>query len=96
MEVLSLGLCKMCACVQNDTLRLLAPDIVPTEMQHSASAIPLNRSFMHLHLGFDATGLDGLELHHILVNSWEGGVDAEQVYAQCFAMHHAVQAGVLQ
>ena len=40
---------------------------------------PLNRSFMHLHLGFDATGLEDLELHHIIVNSWEGGVDTEQV-----------------
>ena len=38
---------------------------------------PMNRSFMHLHLGFDATGLDDLELHHIVVNSWEGGVDTE-------------------
>ena len=34
---------------------------------------------MHLHLGFDATGLEDLELHHIIVNSWEGGVDTEQV-----------------
>lgn len=42
-------------------------------------ALPLNRSFMHLHLGFDASGLDDLELHHIVVNSWEGGVDTEQV-----------------
>lgn len=25
------------------------------------------------------TGLDDLELHHIVVNSWENGVDAEQV-----------------
>lgn len=38
----------------------------------------MNRSFMHLHLGFDATGLEDLELHHIIVNSWEGGVDTEQ------------------
>jgi len=40
--------------------------------------MPMNRSFMHLHLGFDASGLDNLELHHIVVNSWEGGVDTEQ------------------
>ena len=30
---------------------------------------PLNRSFMHLHLGFDATGLEDLELHHIIVST---------------------------
>ena len=48
---------------------------------------PLNPSFMHLHLGFDAAGMDapddaaGMdapELHHIVVPSWERGVDAEQ------------------
>lgn len=43
--------------------------------------IPMNRSFMHLHLGFDARGLEGLEMHHIVVNSWEGGVDTEQARA---------------
>ncbi len=45
---------------------------------HCLQEIPLNRSFMHLHLGFDARGLEGLEMHHIVVNSWEGGVDTEQ------------------
>ena len=39
---------------------------------------PLNPSFMHLHLGLDADGLDTPELHHIVVPSWERGVDAEQ------------------
>ena len=49
--------------------------------------MPLNRSFMHLHLGFDAIGLDDLELHHIIVNSWEGGVDTEQAcYKQCLTI----------
>ena len=39
---------------------------------------PLNPSFMHLHLGFDATGLDNVGLHHIVVNDWNlpGGVTA--------------------
>ena len=40
---------------------------------------PLNPSFMHLHLGLDAAGLTPPELHHIVVPSWERGVDAEQV-----------------
>jgi hypothetical protein len=43
-----------------------------------AQGTPLNRSFMHLHVGFDGVGLEGLEMHHIVVNSWQGGVDAEQ------------------
>ena len=41
-------------------------------------ATPLCRSFMHLHCGFRAEGMDTPELHHIVVNSWDGGVDAEQ------------------
>eukprot|EP00879_Flechtneria_rotunda_P022429 GHRR01023679.1.p1 GENE.GHRR01023679.1~~GHRR01023679.1.p1 ORF type:complete len:493 (+),score=98.32 GHRR01023679.1:402-1880(+) len=45
------------------------------EAQHT----PACPSFMHLHVGFDATGLpDDLELHHIIVNDWSKGVDAEQ------------------
>ena len=50
-------------------------------MSRCLQETPLNRSFMHLHLGFDATGLEDLELHHIIVNSWEGGVDTEQACA---------------
>ena len=48
------------------------------EMEAAAAATPACPSFMHLHVGFDATGLDGLEMHHIVVNDWERGVDAEQ------------------
>ena len=33
---------------------------------------------MHLHVGLDAADLEGLEMHHIVVNSWQAGVDAEQ------------------
>jgi hypothetical protein len=43
-----------------------------------AQDTPLNPSFMHLHLGLDADGLDTPELHHIVVPSWHRGVDAEQ------------------
>jgi phytoene dehydrogenase-like protein len=32
---------------------------------------------MHLHAGFDATGLEGMDMHALDVASWEGGVDAE-------------------
>ncbi|EFN55141.1 hypothetical protein CHLNCDRAFT_35537 [Chlorella variabilis] len=65
-----------------DTLRLLAPEAVPASWRQGVQDTPLNPSFMHLHLGFDATGKlrRGLELHHIVVNSWDapGGVTAEQ------------------
>ncbi|GMH42356.1 hypothetical protein BSKO_10275 [Bryopsis sp. KO-2023] len=60
-----------------DTAALLPKNQVPAEMTKQMEA-PLNRSFMHLHLGFDATGLDDIDLHHIVVNTWEGGVDVEQ------------------
>lgn len=63
-----------------DTLRLLPAEAVPPAWRQSVEATPLCPSFLHLHLGFDATGLDGLELHHIVVNDWDlpGGVTAPQ------------------
>ena len=39
-----------------DTLPLLPSHMVPASMQRQADTTPQNRSFMHLHLGFDATG----------------------------------------
>jgi phytoene dehydrogenase-like protein len=39
----------------------------------------MNRSFMHLHLGIDARGIEpDLPCHHLVVNDWEKGVTAEQ------------------
>jgi hypothetical protein len=65
-----------------DTMSLVPAGVVPDRWRADVDTIPVNRSFMHLHLGFDATGLEDLELHHIVVNSWEGGVDTEQVRAE--------------
>lgn len=62
-----------------DTLGLLPAHARPQLMQQTARDTPKNRSFMHLHAGFDATGLDDLGMHHIVVNTWDHGVDAEQV-----------------
>ena len=39
-----------------DTLRLLPAEAVPASWRQSVQDTPLNPSFMHLHLGFDATG----------------------------------------
>lgn len=40
-----------------DTLHLLPAGAQPKpKMQQQADDTPMNRSFMHLHLGFDATG----------------------------------------
>eukprot|EP00775_Hariotina_reticulata_P008994 gene8994-9167_t len=63
-----------------DTVKLLPPGQgqVP-KFSREAQETPNCPSFMHLHVGFDATGLpEDLELHHIIVNDWSKGVDAEQ------------------
>ena len=39
-----------------DTLRLIDPQHVPAEWSKSVKEIPINRSFMHAHVGFDAAG----------------------------------------
>ena len=45
----------------------------------------LCESFMHLHLGIDATGLpDDLEIHHIYVEDWSKGVTAPQNMVRFF------------
>ncbi|GIL52581.1 hypothetical protein Vafri_8402 [Volvox africanus] len=62
-----------------DTLKLLPPDRLPEQWRRTRQETPACPSFMHLHIGFDATGLDpSLELHHIVVNTWTGGVTAPQ------------------
>ena len=41
-----------------DTLHLLPAEAQPKpKMEQRATDTPMNRSFMHLHLGFDATGM---------------------------------------
>ncbi|CAG9466303.1 unnamed protein product [Pedinophyceae sp. YPF-701] len=73
-----------------DTLGLLPEGTVPADVRgraaKEAEKLPEINSFMHLHVGFDATGLDDLEMHHIVVNTWDGGVDTEQnVVLLCIA-----------
>jgi len=61
-----------------DVVPLLPKEVVPPKFKQRVDDMPLNRSFMHLHIGFDATGLDDLEFHHLIANTWEGGVESEQ------------------
>lgn len=65
-----------------DSWKLLGDESSPSgvagRMKAAAEGMPPCPSFMHLHVGFDAAGLDDLELHHIIINSWDKGVDAEQ------------------
>nr|DAD39043.1 TPA_asm: hypothetical protein HUJ06_013366 [Nelumbo nucifera] len=62
-----------------DTLDLLPKEVVPKSYQDRIKMTPQCESFMHLHLGFDAEGIPGdLGIHHIVVNDWKRGVDADQ------------------
>lgn len=61
-----------------DTLRLLPSQAVSPAWQARRQTPPCP-SFMHLHLGIDATGLPpDLECHYLIVNSWAQGVNAPQ------------------
>ncbi|XP_021891647.1 prolycopene isomerase, chloroplastic isoform X2 [Carica papaya] len=62
-----------------DTLRLLPKEILPKSYIDRINMTPQCDSFMHLHIGFDAEGIrEDLGIHHIVVNDWNRGVDADQ------------------
>lgn len=61
-----------------DTLKLLPQAAVPKQFR-ARQATPECDSFMHLHLGIDATGIrPDLACHYIVVNDWKTGVTAPQ------------------
>nr|ATB19528.1 putative FAD/NAD(P)-binding oxidoreductase family protein [Microbiota decussata] len=62
-----------------DTLKLLPTEELPKSYKEKVQKTSQCESFMHLHLGFDAKEVpEDLDLHHIVVNDWKAGVDAEQ------------------
>jgi len=62
-----------------DTLRLLPDSAATRQLHRQRGNTPACASFMHLHLGIDASGLPtDLPCHHITVNDWSRGVEAEQ------------------
>lgn len=61
-----------------DTLKILPSESLPSEEMTSLTDTPMTGSFMHLHLGIDATGLPAdLECHHTVINTWDK-IDAPQ------------------
>ena len=56
----------------------LLPEGASRRWREQLKATPACGSFLHLHLGFDATGLDPLPLHQVWVGDWERPIDAEQ------------------
>eukprot|EP00268_Persea_americana_P032386 TRINITY_DN31842_c0_g1_i3.p1 TRINITY_DN31842_c0_g1~~TRINITY_DN31842_c0_g1_i3.p1 ORF type:complete len:328 (+),score=58.00 TRINITY_DN31842_c0_g1_i3:950-1933(+) len=62
-----------------DTMNLLPKEVIPNSYQEKVKRTPQCESFMHLHLGFDAQNIpEDLGIHHIVVNDWNRGVDADQ------------------
>lgn len=61
-----------------DTLTLIPDGTLPSSFVRQRAETPECDSFMHLHLGIDATGLADLECHYIVVNDWSQGVTAPQ------------------
>jgi phytoene dehydrogenase-like protein len=60
------------ASVWDTAARLLPPGALPASDTKKAAATPECGSFIHLHLGFDATGLDlaSTGIHHLVVNDF--------------------------
>ncbi len=54
-----------------DTLRILPEGSIPDTVRREREQIKQTDSFMHLHVGFDATGLEGLECHHLVMRNWD-------------------------
>jgi phytoene dehydrogenase-like protein len=62
-----------------DTLRLLPEGAVPQQFIDKGQTTSECQSFMHLHLGIDASGIrSDLNCHYLVVNDWEKGVTAPQ------------------
>ena len=58
------------------SLSLLPESVAPKWQRRQAT--PACNGFLHLHLGFDATGLEDLPIHTVWVDDWERGIDAER------------------
>ncbi len=60
------------------TSRKLIPQEIQKKWIPKAKDINKCGSFLHIHLGFDASGLKNLPIHAIHVNDWERGIAAER------------------
>ncbi|MEO1520983.1 MAG: NAD(P)/FAD-dependent oxidoreductase [Cyanobacteria bacterium J06633_2] len=62
-----------------DTLALLPDSNATRKLRQQRQDMPPCDSFMHLHLGIDASGLPSdLACHHIVVNDWDKAISAPQ------------------
>ncbi|HEY9877818.1 MAG TPA: NAD(P)/FAD-dependent oxidoreductase [Leptolyngbyaceae cyanobacterium] len=70
-EVLKAPVVISNATIWDTFTRLLKPEDVPPEYRTQALQTPLVNSFMHLHLGIRAEGLDDLAIHHVVLHDGE-------------------------
>ena len=56
----------------------LLPENQTSRWRQDRLSTPACGSFLHLHLGFDAAGLDDLPIHTVWVGDWERGITAER------------------
>ena len=59
------------------TLAML-PDHAAKAWQRQRAETPHCNSFLHLHMGFDTSGLEPLPIHTVWVDDWERGIAAER------------------
>ncbi len=59
------------------TVELLPNEVVKSWATHK-NKTPKCKSFLHIHLGFNADGLKNIPLHSIWVNDWSKGITAER------------------
>ncbi len=70
-EILSAPVVISNATVWDTFTHLVKPEDVPTAYRETALKTPAIDSFMHLHLGIRADGLEGLTGHHVVVHDAE-------------------------
>ena len=56
----------------------LLPSYLVNKFKTKNNNIEKCKSFLHIHLGFDASNLDNLPIHTIWVDSWDRGITAER------------------
>ncbi|CAM9565263.1 unnamed protein product [Chrysoparadoxa australica] len=67
-----------------DTMKLLPKDSVPDSWLQECESTPAVGSFMHLHLGIDAAGLEGkLDIHYSTLEGWGDDMEIDAPENMC-------------
>ncbi len=56
----------------------LFPNYLKKELKPNDKSVETCKSFLHIHLGFDSSGLDNLPIHTIWVDDWKRGITADR------------------